>query len=608
MLHIIDSFWQKLKQIQRIRKPANETYSRLIHQSIDERLHYILRYSQRLRKPFPDIQQMIHGHLLVPCGRLLGDVQDLQLRLSLSSNDNTSSSGLSIDLLALRLKVFTKFEDLKTSLRSFTSTSHSSESNSLRRFANELPNFDVFFGRSVPRHHLKLSDDDEDNEPQTSYRLNDKFFGSSFTPMKSKICLTRRRRHAFWNIAQHHKPQSQVARGSHRTYSLRQFEELSDEEVTLEIQKQYIDWNQQVAKTRESSKSNNLETSKLPFMCDLPYQRQLPKPPSPPPEEEQEHVVLNIEASKQLTSDPMNLKSPDPPIVTVSIPLTPMVGAAPPTSTSPILPSFQQTNSIAQTSNTTTEELVRRIYQHFNPSKLDDIPKLLDKYRQNEKQLITNLEKKYNFKTSALFGDKETPQNSSTSSSPVFSGLFNQNQIQSSQSFQDMNDSMQPSPFQSIPQSIPQSSIFSFPSSNPSPFQSPSPSSSSSSSLDELVASLTVVEMEMLVRSIYQRVKPDHLDKVPKILHKYQQHEKELLQKLEKQYNIRAIDFYVRPTSESKSSSIFSSPTTSSPQTSLFGRNPSVSGNGNLKSPLGIGAVSSWKPTTSIGSSLFNRN
>ncbi len=72
-------------------------------------------------------------------------------------------------------------------------------------------------------------------------------------------------------------------------------------------------------------------------------------------------------------------------------------------------------------SSSAIQEKVEEIYRKYNPSKMSDIPKILEKYQGRENELITNLEKKYNISSS-------TPATSSPAiggSAAPPAGMFN---------------------------------------------------------------------------------------------------------------------------------------------------------------------------------------
>lgn len=207
---------------------------------------------------------------------------------------------------------------------------------------------------------------------------------------------------------------------------------------------------------------------------------------------------------------------------------------------------------VGATSTINPADRVRAIYEQCNPSKLGEVPQLLQKYAGQERTLIAKLEKKYAAQLAAssanLLLQSAGSLNFSTSSSTTSSSPFQQLQSSSSgPSLFQSNSSSTKMGGESQTLSQPCSSLFggsNSSSDNASLFGAKSnlfqtPSASSSNALGGATIRSGAENAVSRITAIYQQHNPSKLGEIPQLLEKYKGRELELLSKVERKYNIQ---------------------------------------------------------------------
>ena len=313
------------------------------------------------------------------------------------------------------------------------------------------------------------------------------------------------------------------------------------------------------------------------------------------------------------------------------------------TATSTAITNKGSTTPTASTTTESTEcrkltvlERVHEIYNQHNPSRIIEIPTIMEKYKGKEAELIIKLEQKYKIQSSNI-----KINNNNNSIAEVKSSKGITEQLQKITSTSNLSNSLFGNK-----SSLSSASLLTSKSILPSTQSSPSSSqslSSSSSNNNMINTSKSVIESENLklgslkdpslglsvptvkaapsvsqrVHEIYNQYNQSKISEIPIILEKYKGKEQELISKLEQKYKIppqstTATDNTTTAQTSSGSNNLWQSSNTS--QNSLFG-SKITSSNNNFNSANSIGLTKTLSmdgnQNTAVASgqfSIFNKS
>jgi hypothetical protein len=295
-------------------------------------------------------------------------------------------------------------------------------------------------------------------------------------------------------------------------------------------------------------------------------------------------------------------------------------------------PTASTTTESTESRNLTVLERVHEIYNQHNPSRIIEIPTIMEKYKGKESELIIKLEQKYKIQSSNI------KINNNNSIAEIKSSKVISEQLQKITSTSNLSNSLFGNKSSST-------SLLTSKSMLPTTQASPSSSQSLSSSLsnNNMIqnTSKSVIESENLklgsqkdpslglsapalkaapsvserVHEIYNQYNPSKISEIPTILEKYKGKEQELISKLEQKYKIppqstTATDTTTEQTN-SRSNNLWQSNNAS--KNSLFGSKITSSNNNfNSANSTGLTKIQSMdgnQNTAASGQfSIFNKS